>query len=158
MQPPATCGTCGRWVWSFQDGGLLQSCGRARCGPPGPRSRHGPAVLDRIDRIQRPPVLGSRALLPSGVASACVPLAGAHDPLPSRPCTPVQAVEVPLEIAQTAAVAEVVHAAVGIVRSPVFVTGAMPLFCELFFSVWEGERGAGGEGVPAGIPAGGSVQ
>lgn len=35
-----------------------------------------------------------------------------------------QAVEVPLKIAQTAAVMEVVHSALGVVRSPVMITGA----------------------------------
>jgi len=35
-----------------------------------------------------------------------------------------RAAELPLKVAQSAAVLEVVHAAVGIVRSPVGVTGA----------------------------------
>ena len=37
----------------------------------------------------------------------------------------VQAVEVPLKLAQTAAVLEVVHSALGLVRSPVFITGLL---------------------------------
>lgn len=36
----------------------------------------------------------------------------------------LQAVEAPLKFAQTAAVLEVLHSAVGLVRSPVFITGA----------------------------------
>jgi hypothetical protein len=36
----------------------------------------------------------------------------------------LQEVEVPLKIAQTAAVLEVVHSILGIVRSPVMITGA----------------------------------
>jgi hypothetical protein len=35
----------------------------------------------------------------------------------------IQAVEVPLKICQTAAVLEVMHSALGIVRSPVAITG-----------------------------------
>lgn len=38
-------------------------------------------------------------------------------------CYLPQAVELPLKAAQTAAVLEVVHSAVGLVRSPVFITG-----------------------------------
>jgi hypothetical protein len=34
-----------------------------------------------------------------------------------------QAVEVPLKLAQTAAVMEIVHSALGVVRSPVMITG-----------------------------------
>ena len=37
----------------------------------------------------------------------------------------LQAVEVPLKLAQTAAVLEVVHSALGLVRSPVFITGLL---------------------------------
>lgn len=35
----------------------------------------------------------------------------------------MQAVEVPLEVAQTAAVLEIVHSALGLVRSPLMITG-----------------------------------
>lgn len=37
----------------------------------------------------------------------------------------MQAVEVPLKVAQTAALLEVVHSAVGLVRSPIFITGRL---------------------------------
>lgn len=37
----------------------------------------------------------------------------------------VQAVEVPLKISQTAAIMEVVHAATGMVKSPVAITGVL---------------------------------
>lgn len=37
-----------------------------------------------------------------------------------------QAVELPLKISQTAAVMEIVHSIIGLVRSPVMITGALP--------------------------------
>jgi hypothetical protein len=58
--------------------------------------------------------------------------------------TTTQAVELPLKAAQTAAILEVVHSAVGLVRSPVFITG--DVLGVLFFpTVQRGARqGAGG--------------
>jgi len=41
----------------------------------------------------------------------------------SHPTPQPQAVEFPLKVSQTAAILEVVHSAVGLVRSPVGITG-----------------------------------
>jgi hypothetical protein len=42
---------------------------------------------------------------------------------PMIPTYPLQAVEWPLKVSQTAAIMEVVHSLVGLVRSPVGITG-----------------------------------
>lgn len=75
--------------------------------------------------------MGARPVHPPGPT----PMVGGFMDVPHQPpnlccamrcamcCVLWQAVEIPLKISQTAAIMEVVHAAAGIVKSPVAITG-----------------------------------
>ena len=130
---------CAAWYAAFGD---LRS---ARCCTRSAATRHARPVLQGLRAVPRLPDSWSRRQPARCLAGAPPGRVGGRQPPPlvpplstaatGRPACPLtcrgaahsphllQAVEVPLKVVQTAAIMEVLHSAVGLVRSPVMITG-----------------------------------